>query len=328
MSEIDSITKIDDLSLRVLHDLSGDANRAELARLLAASRENRRRFLDHAALHGMLAREAKAGAFAPDTTEYFRSMEQPPPPKLTSWRKFWIPAAAAAALAVAAIPLLPMPATAALDRVIAAVAESRDRTYQIEALDERPGEPAAPRADRGRFPVEGSLHGATLWLRGDDQFVLRQSLPSGEVRLIGGHRTESWEIRGNNPVRISNDPARFSGGILAKRRELAFLDLRHQLSELKKFYQIEWLERPSSGPWKIRGTRADSDQGGAKEIELWFDPDSGLLERMILRQLPRAHGGPRDITVTLQATEPLPAAFFTHTHHHEPGRPVLNTPEP
>jgi hypothetical protein len=320
---------IDELAPRVLHGTADDADRAELARLLAGSPENRRRFLDHTALHGMLAREARAGAFARDTREFFRSMEQPPAPKRTSWRTLWIPAAAAAVVALVAIPLMPMRATAALDRVIAAVTETRDRTYQIEALDERPNEPAAPRTDRGRFPVEGSLNGATLWLRGADQFVLRQSLPNGEVRFIGGHSTESWEIRGKNPARLSNDPARFGGGIIAKRKELAFIDLRYQLGELKRLYQIEWLEKSSSGPWKIRGIRAGSDQGGAKEIELWFDPASGLLERMILRQLPRAHGGPRNISVVLESTDPLPADFFTHTHHQAlaPSSPVTPSHE-
>ena len=328
MTPSEMLAAIDELAPRVFHGEATGDERADLARLLTLSPENRRRFLDHAALHGMLSRAAKAGALAENPNTFFQSLETSPAPKRNAFRKFWIPAAAAAAIALASLPFLPMSASAALDHIIAATTAKLDRTYQIEAPEDRSNKQAPPRSDRGRFPVETFLDHSTLWLRGADEFVLRQDLPNGETRILGANASESWTIRGNNPVSLSHDASRFGGGLLAKHRELAFLDLRHQLADLKRLYQIEWLDKSSSGRWKIRGTRANADQGGAKEIELWFDPASGLLERMILRQLPRANGGPRDISVVLESTNPLPADFFTHTHHHEPGRPVLTTPEP
>ena len=326
MSDSAPDPKIDDLSLRVFHGLADDGDRKELSGLLATSAENRRRFLDHAVLHGMLAREAKAGTLAEDPHAFFGSLEHVPVPKKNRWLKYWLPAAAAViVVCFAAVMLLPANAMAALDRVIVAMNEAGDRTYTIEVIE--PGsEPGTPRADRGRFPPANHLDRATLWLRGSGEFVLSQNLPNGETRILGSDGTESWTVRGPGPVRVSSDPDRFGRAIFAPSGEIAFLDLRNQLDELKLLYQLEWLDRTSLEIWKLRGLRLSNDQGGPREIELWFHPQSGLLERMILRQLPRGNGGPRSISIVLQSSEPLPADFFRHTSHHEPGRAVLTEP--
>lgn len=317
---------LDDLALRTLHGMADDAGRAELARRLASSPESRRRFLDHAMLHGMLAREARAGAFADDASGFFRDLEGPPAQKTHRLLRLWIPAAAAVVAAcLVAISLLPTKASAALDRVIETMSEVRDRTYRIEVI-EPSDEPMESRPDRGRFPPANHLDGATLWLRGPREFVLSQSLPNGQTRVIGSDGGESWTVRGGDPVRVSPDPERFGRAIFAKSGEIAFLDLRSQLDDLKPLYQIEWLDRSSRETWKLIGSRRSADQGGPREVELWFHPGTGLLERMILRHLPRGNGGPRSIAIILQSTAPLPADFFRHDRHHEPGRAILTEP--
>lgn len=317
---------IDDLALRTLHGIADDAERAELARLLESSPESRRRFLDHAMLHGMLAREARAGAFADDTSGFFRNLEDPPAQKIHRLLGFWLPAAAAVVAAcLVAYSLLPTKASAALDRVIETMSEVRDRTYRIEVI-EPSDEPMESRPDRGRFPPANHLDGATLWLRGPREFVLSQSLPNGQTRVMGSDGGESWTVRGVDPMRVSPDPERFGRAIFAKSGEIAFLDLRTQLDDLKPLYQIEWLDRSSRETWKLIGSRRSADQGGPREVELWFDPGTGLLERMILRQLPRGNGGPRSIAIVLQSTETLPADFFRHDGHHEPGRTIRTEP--
>lgn len=326
MSETDPIAAIDDLSLRVLYDLAGDAERLELARLLSYSPENRRRFLDHAALHGILAREAKAGSLAENPDAFFGSLENVSAPKTSRFLKFWLPAAAAMlAACFIAITLLPANAMAALDRVIVGMNETHDRTYMIEVI-ESGSDPSTSRADRGRFPPANYLDAATLWLRGCDEFVLSQSLPNGETRIIGGDGKQSWSMRGDGPVRVSSDPERFGRAIFAPNGEIAFLDLRTQLDELKRLYRIEWLDRTSRETWKLRGLRISHDQGGPREIELWFSPDTGLLKRMILRQLPQGNGGPRSIAIILHSTDPMPVDFFQHAKHHEPERTIIEEP--
>ncbi|MBN8457242.1 MAG: hypothetical protein J0M04_05310 [Verrucomicrobia bacterium] len=326
MSEIDPIPAIDDLSLRILHDLADDDERAELARLLATSPDNRRRFLDHAALHGMLAREAKAGAMAENPHAFFGSLEKVSVRKTSRLSGFWLPAAAAVIVAcIAILTFMPTNAMAALDRIIAAMNEARDRSYTIEVINAGP-DSGASRSDRGRFPPANHLDGATLWLRGPGEFVLRQTLPNGETRIIGGDGTQSWSMKGDGPVRVSPDLNRFGRAIFDPNGEVAFLDLRTQLDQLRRLYQIEWLDRSSRETWKLRGLRRSHEQGGPREIELWFSPDNGLIQRMILNQLPRGNGGPVSIAIILRSTEPLAPDYFQHTSHHEPGRTLLAEP--
>lgn len=316
----------DDLALRVLHDLADDAERAELARLLASSPDNRRRFLEHSALHGMLSREAKAGVLAEDPRVFFEKQERGSIAKTNRMLRFWLPAAAAVIAACVAIFIfLPVNAMAALDRVIVAMNEARDRSYSIKVIDAG-SDAGTSRTDRGRFPPANHLDGASLWLRGPGEFVLSQTLPNGETRIIGGDGTQSWSMRGDGPVRVSPDPDRFGRAIFQPNGEAAFLDLRTQIDQLKRLYRIEWIDRDSRETWKLRGFRSSHEQGGPREIELWFDPDTGLVQRMILNELPRGKGGPRSIAIILRSTEALAPDFFQHSKHHEPQRTVLQEP--
>lgn len=326
MSESAPDPTFNDLALRVLHDLADDVERAELARRLASSPGNRRRFLEHSALHGMLSREAKAGALAEDPHVFFEKQEGGSIAKTNRMLKFWLPAAAAVVAACVAILVFqPVNAIAALDRVIVAMNEARDRSYSIEVIDAG-SEAGNTRPDRGRFPPANHLDGASFWLRGPGEFVLSQTLPNGETRIIGGDGTQSWSMRGDGPVRVSPDPDRFGRAIFHPNGEVAFLDLRNQLDQLKRLYRIEWLDRDSSETWKLRGFRRSHEQGGPREIELWFGPDTGLVQRMILHHLPRGNGGPRSIAIILRSTETLAPDFFQHAKHHESQRTVLQEP--
>jgi hypothetical protein len=328
MSESDYQAAIDELAPRVLHGLEDEAGRTELSRLLATSAANRRRFLDHVSLHAMLAQEAKAGAFAENKLAFFDEMGGRPPSKVKRFTRLWIPAAAAVIVAsLLILPLLPTTAVAALDRVIKAENAGHDRTYRIEVLEAGSGDAPERRDDRGRFPVGNHLDGATMWLRGPGEFVLRQKLPDGSTRVMGCDASGSWSLRGSGPVHVSDNPGRFGGWVFSKSGEFAFLDLRSQLEELRRFYQIESLDRSDRNLWKLHATRLSSNERGPRDVELWFDPQSGLLERMILRQLPRGNGGPRSIGIVLQSSDPLPPSFFSHDHHHESGRAVLKEPD-
>lgn len=324
MSDAGHHPGIDDLATCVLLDAADDAQRAELARLLASSCGNRRRFLEHAALHGMLAREAASGLLDERPRDVSQTIVTAAATGSRRPAAYWLAAAAAITVCLAVVTLLPTNAGAALDRAVVEMREVQDRTYIIDVID--PGQGVASRGDRGRFPPSNYLDGATLWLRGPGEFVLRQSLPNGQIRVIGADGTGSWSLRGDGPVRASADPSRFGRAIFTRNGEIAFLDLRTQLDELKRSYRIEWLERKPREIWKLRGFRHARDQGGPCEIELWIDSDGGQLVRMILRQLPRGDGAPRSIVIRLESTTPLSPDFFRHTAHHEPGRTVLVEP--
>ena len=333
-SATDPSAELEDLILRVLHGLADEPEGAALATHLAASSEARELFTDHAMLHGFLATEAQAGGFAEDREAFFAALETAPPPLkiVRRHRWWWLSAAAAMVVGLVCLTflLLPNNAAAALDQVIAALDRSVDCSYVIRVLDPgagRQGGNPVEKPDRGRFPPAAFLDGARLHLRGSSQYVLEQALPDGFTRTLGSDGQTSWCIRGDGPVRTSTDPYHFGAGVLAGQQNTPFLELRTQLEDLRRFYQLEWFTPPTDPATPVRlkglrGSRHSAAQGGPKEIELWFDPATGQIHRMLLNGLPRGAGGPASIALELASTAPLPQDFFHHQAHHEPSRRV------
>ena len=330
----DPSSELEDLILRALHGLADEPEGAALATQLAASSEARELFTDHAMLHGFLATEAQAGGFAADREAFFAALETAPPPLkiVRRHRWWWVSAAAAMVVGLVCLTLLLLPnnAAAALDQVIAALDRSVDCSYVIRVLDpgtDRQGGNPVEKPDRGRFPPAAFLDGARLHLRGSSQYVLEQALPDGVTRTLGSDGQTSWCIRGDGPVRTSTDPCHFGAGVLAGQQKTPFLELRTQLEDLRRFYQLEWFSPPTDPATPVRlkglrGSRHSAAQGGPKEIELWFDPSTGQIHRMLLNGLPRGASGPASIALELASTAPLPQDFFHHLAHHETSRRV------
>ncbi len=335
-STTDLSTELEDLIFRALHGLADESEGALLARHLAASSQAREIFSEHAMLHGLLASEAKAGAFAADREAFFAALENPPSapsPIIVSTRRWWwLSAAAAMVIGLLSLTLLLLPqnASAALDQLIAALDRPVDCNYVIRVLDpgaDRQGGNPVEKPEHGRFPPAAFLDGARLYLRGDSQYVLEQSLPDGATRMLGSDGQISWCIRGDGPVRTSADPYHFGAGVLAGRQDTPFLELRTQLEDLRRFYQLEWFTPPTdpATPARLkglRGSRHSTAQGGPREIELWFDPANARIHRLVLNGLPRAAGGPASIALELSSSGPLAADFFHHQAHHEPSRRI------
>lgn len=324
MSMSENHQDLDDLGLRVLHGVADEADRSALQGLLRTRADARRRFVRHATLHAMLCREGAAGSLAADPRLYFERLKDEGR-GLTWARQAWLAAAAVAAtLLVVSVLLRPTDAMAALDKVVQVAQQTVTRCYSVRVLEAGPQETAS--TGRGPYPPANHLEGATLWMKAPGEFLLRQGLPNGEIRMFGGDASGSWTLRGLGPVKVSPDPTRFGRAIFTPSGEVAFLDLRTQLSRLKSDYDVEWLDDESSDVRKLRATRQRQAQGGPKEVELWFDSASGVIERLILRQLPRNNGGPRSLELVLLSSDPLPDAFFRHESHHEPDRPILLEP--
>ena len=324
--------ELDDRILAVILGRANDAERHALSETLATSPEAQTRFLDHLSLQAMLVEEAKSGSLTADPAAYFGNLEAAPIASIGKRR--WFPAAIAAillALVSLAALLWPSRASAGLDQVLQAFDQPKDRTYRLHVLEE--GEPVSRSPERGRFPPSASLDGAKLSLRGSRQFVLEQTLPNSDTRILGCDGTMNWSVRGQGPVRTSHDLSRFAGGLAGNRQDLAFLDLRSQLEELKSRYDLEWFAGKSQfdkdGNLKgLHGIRRSNTQGGAKEIELWYEPESGLIHRLILDGLPRRNGGPTKLAFILESETSLPSDHFHHESHHEPGRQVIEEPTP
>ena len=339
-SASDPSAELEDLILRALHGLADEAQGAALASHLAASSEARELFADHAMLHGFLATEAQAGGLAADREAFFAALENPPsaPNIVRTRRWWWLSAAAAMGVGLLSLTLLLLPnnAAAALNQVIAALDRPVDCSYVIRVLDpgaNRQGGNPVEKPDRGRFPPAAFLDGARLHVRGSSQYVLEQALPDGVTRTLGSDGLTSWCIRGDGPVRTSADPSHFGAGVLAGRQRTPFLELRTQLEDLRHFYQLKWFTPPADPAGRgrlkgLRGSRHSDAQGGPREIELWFDPATGQIHRMLLNGLPRGAGGPASIALELTSTAPLAPEFFHHQAHHEPSRRVEAEPTP
>jgi len=333
-SATDSSAELEDLILRALHGLADEAEGAALASQLAASSAARELFTDHAMLHGLLATEAQEGGFAVDREAFFAALENPPSATniMHTSRWWWLSAVAAMVVGLLAITLVLLPhnAAAALDQVIAALDRSVDCSYVVRVLDpgaDRQGGNPVEKPDHGRFPPAAFLDGARLHVRGGSQYVLEQALPDGVTRTLGSDGQTSWSIRSDGPVRTSTDPNHFGAGVLAGKQNTPFLELRTQLEDLRRFYQLEWFTPPAdpATPARLkglRGSRHSAAQGGPREIELWFDPATGQIHRMLLNGLPRGAGGPASIALELASTAPLPPDFFHHQAHHEPSRRI------
>lgn len=229
----------------------------------------------------------------------------------------WAGWAAAALVMLGALlfGLAPSRATAAVNRMLAAM-QRGDRSYTISVIE---GD-AQMTMNKGRTL---SYEGAVLHLRGERQFVLVRSIIEGGRRITGSDGTVNWDIVGDGPVKVTSDLTRFRGGLPGEQQDAAFLDLAGNLSGLKNGYDIALSDvsgEPSHA--RLHAQRKSRDVRGPREMNITFRRDSGVIVALELRGLPRARGGPEALRLTLTSEATLPADFFTHTPHHEPGRRV------
>jgi hypothetical protein len=318
------VEKFDELTLRYLHGVASDADRLKLGEMLREDDACRVRFIEHMGQHAMLCDEAQAGSLASDKVLYFEQLAGTSPRR--SWpRRAWLAVAAVASMLLVTVLLLrPTDAMAALEKVTQVAEQALTRCYGVRVLE--PGDASQVPAGRGPYPPSSHLEGAVLWMKGPGKFALKQQLPNGEMRLFGGNQEGSWTMRGTGPVRVSPDPTRFGRATLSAGGDVAFIDVRSQLSQIRSDYDLSWLPDATDGTRRLLASRQRPATGGPKEIELWFDPSEAVLRKMILRQLPKGQGGPRSLELTLLSVDPLPDEYFRHDYHHAPDRPVILEP--
>ncbi len=215
-------------------------------------------------------------------------------------------------------------AASALERLIQLSIVQPDRTYEINVVAYYDGQrlPRNLRDFPPRTPKE-NMDGATLYLRGADQFVLIQNAPEDETRLVGSDGNESWAIKETGPVQISSDLARFRGLIPGSQQELPFINIQDHLEQLRFGYEIRIHSGTRTGKDSVlTGTRKSKDVCGPKEIRIEYDRETGVIERLFLEGLPRRGGGPRSVSVELVDQQPLGPEFFTRAFHHNPEREI------
>ncbi|MEM6364317.1 MAG: hypothetical protein AAF745_07815 [Planctomycetota bacterium] len=218
-------------------------------------------------------------------------------------------------------------AMASLEKLVEAAAKPFDRTYQVSVVDEYAPEKRPrhlPAEDRNR-DAKQQIDGATLYVRGANQYLMTLRLRSGEKRTLGCDGLQSWAFRETGPVHTSTDLNRFRGGVPGQQQELPFLNIHAHLSQLQTGYDIQLLKfQEKDEVSRLIGIRKSREVRGPKRVEIAFDADTGTVHEMLLDGLRRGGGGPKSVLLKLVDQSELPVEFFSHDSHHEPERRVVS----
>lgn len=210
-------------------------------------------------------------------------------------------------------------AAAELQRIIVANSTFESRTYQISSLDSSEDEDLPVRG--GQKPP---LDGALLHVRGSEDYVLERYFPDGTRFITGSNGQTAWAIPPRGRVRVSHDPERFRGAVPGQQHAIPFIDMRASLEQLADAYDLRVEQTiAEDGTRQLEAVRSADASGGPKEVTIWYDAESGVIQRMQLSRLPRNQGGPRSVVLELVEQRELNDAFFQHSSHHSPDREVI-----
>jgi hypothetical protein len=201
-----------------------------------------------------------------------------------------------------------------LNRLIDVANNPGDRTYRITNLDPNP-EQTEPR----RPPIDGAI----LHVRHPDQYVLIRKFPDGRQLITGSDGEHGWSIQPEGPVRVSPDPMRFRGPVPGHQQGIPFANLRSDLLQLQDAYDVTFIPGTVNGLSGLQAEKKSAVHRGPRSVELWYQPKTGIIQRMVFDGMPRARGGPDRVAVELIGPEMLPSDFFRHESHHQQGLKVI-----
>jgi hypothetical protein len=218
-------------------------------------------------------------------------------------------------------------AMASMDKMITAMDSSGDRTYSIRVEEGPGGNPPPPPGqppERRREPGQrAGLDGATLYLRGGDKFVLIRQAPSGMPLINGCDGQTRWLIRPDKPVLVSSDPQAFRIPMPPDLEAILALDLKATLLRIRDNYRVKFVDetrddRTQNRSWiYLDADRRNRDFPGPKNIELWADSDTDILQRIEFADI-RLQGDPAPKRLILELVDqnPFPDNWFTRQAHH------------
>ncbi len=220
-------------------------------------------------------------------------------------------------------------AMASLDKVVQAAMKPIDRTYTVHLVEEYPRDkrPRNMSQDAWQREAPEQIDGATIFVRGVNEYVMTVLLKTGVKRTSGCDGKLSWSFRENGPVHVSTDLSRFRGGMPGNQQDMPFLNIHASLSRLKIGYDVELMEQQDTAAdgtvfSMLSCVRKSDDVRGVKRVDVWFDAESGTVHKMLLDGLPRGRGGPKSVMLELIDQSELPDKFYSHESHHEAERRV------
>jgi hypothetical protein len=232
-------------------------------------------------------------------------------------RRRWVAPALAAVVAFLFVGLLlwqgdttssASAAVIALDRMIEAAGEPVDRVYRILVTDPGPdgAEPPVPSGGQGRKP---GIEGATLYVRGSDQFVLIRRFGDGTEFITGSDGEIGWAAAPKGP---------------GEHEELPFIDLEAGFSALRRGYDLELKDLPlpedaSKAERELIATKRSADRPGPERVQIAFD-SAGVARRIDISGLKNSELRARGVALELIEQRDLGPDFFKHETHHDLSR--------
>jgi len=318
--------------------LTSDEER-QLIDWINESQEHAQEFAKALLLHDRLRSEV--GAMAATS-----QMAVPTPASLNStrWNRWsrsltgLVSAAVAAAIAFVVIwkGIGESPASAAiveLNRIIAASAQSFDRTFRIEVEGGGQEKQSAKRprpTERGR-PPKPPMNGAILHIRDGRQFVLVRTEFDGRPFVTGSNGKTSWAVRPDGPVRSSTDLKRFSHDLPGHEHSIPLFNIQEGLEGLLEAYNVtlQTFEghrdaRSSDGDpvQMIIADRKSKSYRGPSRVEIRYALQSGHIQQMRFVDMPYDKEPRLTLTMKLVEEQKLGPDFFDHDAHHAPDRRV------
>jgi hypothetical protein len=290
----------------------------ELGAWIRSAPENAAEFAAMVRLHDRL--QSVIGGMAADRQSDNRAVPSTTRVNPANLRRRWSFAGGLAIIAAIALIAVwwssaaTVSAATQLDRLIDLASDICDRTYIIRNLD------GQSEQVRDRQPP---IDKATLHVRKPDQYVLVRQYPDGRKFVTGSDGERSWAVPPDGLVRVSNDPLRFRGPVPGHQHGIPFVDLRSDLVQLRDAYTVTPMGRVPSGQSGLLAVKKSTEYRGPNRVELWFDPDTGVIRRMVFSGMPRARGGPGSLAVELVSQDKLQGEFFHHQAHHDADRTVV-----
>ena len=319
------------ISRQIDGSLSVDEHR-ELQDWINADLANAERFAEYALLHNGLHQE-----FSESDQNLQAQSNVTPATSVASWPQIqWILGSLAALLLIGLF-LFPfvsgtnaIAAEEQLERLIAVSKNASDRSYLITAIESRKEGRRSRQTDIDlrKKKKQPPIDGAMLHIRGHNQYVLIRRFANGDQFITGCDGSRSWAVPPKGKVRVSERLNRFQGSLPGNQHDIPFINVQEDLERIREAYDIHWLDTETDSRSKSYGClvaeKKSPEHRGAKDIEIWFDRETGIITEMLLDRLPQGRGGPRTVLVELTDQSELPNDFFHHTAHHDPERKVVS----